>query len=118
MRASIIDTQLPPKLALYLIKKGCDAIHTTGFPEGHLMPDSKIREIAINQNRIIITKDSDFFDFYLTKGAPPKVLLLKFGNLRNEELIFRFENQLDQVFALFDNGAEFVYWGTEGIFEY
>jgi predicted nuclease of predicted toxin-antitoxin system len=31
----IIDTQLPPKLASFLTEKGCDAVHTTSFPDGH-----------------------------------------------------------------------------------
>ena len=78
----IIDTQLPPKLAKFLNTKGCDAIHTTFFSDGHLLQDKEIREIAVRENRIIITKDSDFFDAYLAQGAPPKVLLFQFGNIK------------------------------------
>ena len=38
----LIDTQLPPKLAKYLSSKGYDAIHTTFFPNGHLLGDDEI----------------------------------------------------------------------------
>lgn len=65
----IIDTQLPPSLALRLNEFGFDAIHTSYFKNGHLISDSGIRTIAIEENRIIITKDSDFFDYYILKWA-------------------------------------------------
>jgi predicted nuclease of predicted toxin-antitoxin system len=51
----LVDTQLPPKLASYLVSKGFDSIHTTFFKNGHLLQDKEISEIAINENRIIIT---------------------------------------------------------------
>ena len=104
----IVDTQLPPKLATFLSYKGFDAIHTTFFPNGHLLRDQEIRGIAIQENRIIVTKDSDFFDGYLTKGAPPQVLLLQFGNIKNDELIAFFEQECSPIEALFESGAELV----------
>ena len=56
----IIDTQLPPILAEILSKKGYNAIHTTHFKNGHLLNDTQIRKIAVQEERIIITKDKDF----------------------------------------------------------
>ncbi|WP_460908727.1 DUF5615 family PIN-like protein [Spirosoma areae] len=47
-------------LATYLRWKGFDAIHTTYFPDGHLLQDADIAKIATEDNRIIVTKDSDF----------------------------------------------------------
>jgi predicted nuclease of predicted toxin-antitoxin system len=58
----LVDTQLPPLLAAYLMSKGYDALHTTFFENGHLLKDAEISIIAKNENRIIITKDSDFLD--------------------------------------------------------
>lgn len=104
----IVDTQLPPKLATFLSDKGFDAIHTTFFPNGHLLQDKEIREIAMQENRIIVTKDNDFFDAYLTKGAPPQVLLLQFGNIKNDELITFFDHEYANIETLFDGRAELV----------
>ena len=43
----IVDTQLPPSLAVYLTGKGFDSIHTTFYTDGHLLQDNEIVEIAI-----------------------------------------------------------------------
>ncbi len=83
----IVDTQLPHRLAKFLSEKGFDTIHTTFFPQGHLLDDNSIRKIAIAENRIIVSKDSDFFDYFLIKGTPPRILLLRFGNMSNNDLI-------------------------------
>lgn len=104
----IIDTQLPYKLAKFLTTKDVDAIHTTFFPNGHLMQDKEIREVAIRENRIIISKDSDFFDGYLAQGVPPQVLLIQFGNIKNEELLYFFDNEFFNIKNLFEGGAKLV----------
>ncbi len=47
----IIDTQLPPKLAVFFHDKGVDAIHTTHFPDGHLLKDKEISICELNKNK-------------------------------------------------------------------
>lgn len=110
----IIDTQLPPKLAKYLKTKGYDSLHTTHFENGHLLKDHAIIEIAKSENRIVITKDSDFSDYYFLKGAPPKVLLLKFGNISNKNLINNFELYFDGLTSALKENA-YVIFGVSGI---
>jgi len=114
----IVDTQLPPKLAQFLAARGFDAIHTTFFPDGHLLNDKEIRSIATQENRIIITKDSDFFDSYLAQGIPPQILLLQFGNIKNEELIAYFEQELNHIQMLFEKGAELVFFDKTQLIVY
>lgn len=58
----IVDTQLPPKLRDFLKAQGHDCLHTTDFAEGHLLKDSEIVIIAVEQSRTVVTKDSDFAD--------------------------------------------------------
>ena len=118
MLTFIIDTQLPPKLAKYLYDKGFPSIHTTYFPNGHLLDDKTIIEIAVRENRIIVTKDSDFLDNYLINGVPPKVLMLQFGNISNAELLDLFDRELTQIVQLFDNGAGFATFNRTHISEY
>lgn len=108
MSRFIIDTQLPPRLARFLRDKSFVAYHTTNFPNGHLLNDEEIIKIAIRENRIIITKDSDFLDNFLLKGAPPKVLLLQFGNISNQNLIDYFEVEIANIVQFFENGTDFI----------
>ncbi|MEK7254078.1 MAG: DUF5615 family PIN-like protein [Bacteroidota bacterium] len=105
----IVDTQLPPRLAKFLASKGFDAIHTTHFPNGHLLTDADIIKIAIQDDRIIVSKDSDFFDNYILKGAPPKVLHLQFGNIGNPDLLNFIAKELAAISGFFENdGADLV----------
>lgn len=67
----IVDMQLPPKLAYYIQAIGHNTTHTKFYKNGHQLKDREIIRIAKEENRVIITKDSDFLDNYITKGAPP-----------------------------------------------
>ena len=55
-----VDANLPYKLALKLKDIGYDVLHTDDLPNQERTTDNEIREVSIKQNRIIITKDSDF----------------------------------------------------------
>lgn len=99
----IIDTQLPPALKFIFKKHGMDAIHTSEFPRGHLMNDKQIKEIAVKQSRIVVTKDNDFFESYFLTGAPPKVLLIEIGNSRNAKLFRFIEDRIARVKKIFAN---------------
>lgn len=102
MSRFIVDTQLPISLCKYLRNKGHDTIHTFDCPNQEYTEDKEISEIAKNENRIIITKDSDFHDAYLVKGAPPRILLLRFGNCSNRELISIFDKHFDKANSYFE----------------
>lgn len=104
----IIDTQLPYQLARLLKNIGFDANHTTFYPRGHLLEDKEIVEIAKSETRVIITKDSDFLHSYLLNGAPPKILLLQFGNIKNKHLLSFFENNIEKIAAMLKDNADFI----------
>jgi len=96
----IVDTQLPPSLAVYLTVKGFDSVHTTFYTDGHLLQDNEIIDKAINENRIIITKDSDFLDNYILRGSPPKVIIIQLGKISNKELFSYFDKNLNKTISL------------------
>ena len=118
MEKFIIDTQLPPALARFLSQRGFDAIHTTYFPNGHLLADTEIVKIAIRENRIIVSKDSDFFDNFLLRGAPPQVLLLQFGNIKNRELLRYFDLDLQRIIEFFDADFDLVIFDQSKVVGY
>ncbi|OAV45558.1 DUF5615 family PIN-like protein [Lewinella sp. 4G2] len=104
----LVDTQLPFKLAVALRRMGFEASHTTDYKNGHLLDDEKIREIAIENQQVIITKDADFFNAYILFGAPPKVLYLTFGNISNKALLTYFQDHFEAIYDLFDADSEII----------
>jgi predicted nuclease of predicted toxin-antitoxin system len=105
----LIDTQLPPRLSVFLNERGYDALHTTAFPDGHLLYDIEIRRIAVQQERIIVTKDSDFYEHYLVNGIPPRLLYLTLGNISNQDLFTLFEtNRATLEMVLITHKADVV----------
>ena len=114
----IVDTQLPSSLAELLCSFDTDAIHTTSFPEGHLLDDKRILAIAIKENRIIVTKDTDFFEYFLLKGAPPKVLLIEFGNIKNSDLFKLFELHFKKIVDMLNKQADLIVMQRDNIIAY
>ena len=57
----IVDAQLPKRLSHFLVSRGFDSIHTLELPLRNLTPDGEIIGICERENRIVITKDSDFY---------------------------------------------------------
>jgi predicted nuclease of predicted toxin-antitoxin system len=97
----IVDTQLPPSLAEFFRQRGFDATHTFDYDLGALLPDDEIISISIKEKRIVVTKDIDFFDYFLLKNYPPAILLLKLGNIRNRDLFIFIDNHLNTICDLF-----------------
>ncbi|MEM7531801.1 MAG: DUF5615 family PIN-like protein [Chloroflexota bacterium] len=93
----LVDAQLPKKLAYFLKDEGYDAIHTRDLPLGNGTPDSVINDISLSEQRIVITKDSDFRDSYLLSNRPYKLLLISTGNIKNSDLMKLFEQNLEPI---------------------
>jgi len=98
----IIDAQLPFALSKYLEHKGFDVIHTDDLPNKEYTTDNEIREISIKENRIVITKDSDFLDSFYVNSIPPKLLLVSTGNIKNKALLSLFDSNIEKIVELFD----------------
>ncbi len=86
--------------------------------EGHLLGDDEIILIATEQERTVVTKDSDFSEHYLLRGAPPKVLLIEFGNIRNAELLELFDQYFHEVIAAFEGGSNLVIFRRDEVIGY
>ena len=93
----LLDAQLPPSLKELFIENGYDCIHTLDLELGNETPDKTINQLSVSQQRIVVTKDSDFFDSFIVKGEPYKLLLVKLGNTSKSELIDFFRNQFEEI---------------------
>lgn len=81
----LIDAQLPPLLADWLRERGQEADHV--YSLGRLdLDDEAIWSLALSEGYIVVTKDRDFADWAFARSPAPRVLWLRFGNMRNAAL--------------------------------
>lgn len=107
----LIDAQLPQRLARVLIQSGHDAVHTCELPDANTSTDAQIVAAADGQQRVVVTKDRDFRDEHLLKGAPRKLLIVATGNINNCALLMLFESHLDVITSALQE-ADFVELGA------
>ena len=66
----IVDAQLPKTLARLLCEKGFDAVHTSELADGNDTTDDEINRLSLVEERIVISKDADFYDSFTAKKEP------------------------------------------------
>jgi predicted nuclease of predicted toxin-antitoxin system len=98
----LVDANLPFKLAVNLRDRGFDTLHTDDLPNKERTTDKEIRKVSIDQDRIVITKDTDFLDSHLIQGIPSKLLLITTGNIINKDLISLIEKYFETAIQLFE----------------
>lgn len=71
------------------------------------LKDMAIWEYAKTNQFCIVTFDFDFIDISTLKGAPPKIIWLRFGNSTSEKIVSRFlsDAKLIHEFLLSDDMA-------------
>ena len=92
---------MPYGIALLLRKNGFDSVHTDDLVNKARTKDDEIRELAKNENRIVITKENDFFESYILSKSPAQLLLISTGNIINKDLYALFEKHLEIITVYF-----------------
>jgi len=72
---------LPERVAL-----GHDAIHTRDLPAQNTTGDERINVISLREKRVVISKDLDFYYSHILQQKPWKLLLIRTGNIRTQDL--------------------------------
>ncbi len=98
----LVDAQLPFRLKLWLEFRGFDTIHTDDLPKQHLTTDLEIVCVADEQNRIVISKDSDFLKLRILQNKPKRILMITTGNIANKHLLAMFEQNFETAKKLFN----------------
>ncbi len=96
---SLVDAHLPPRLCAVLNQHGHDTLHTSQLPDQNATKDRIINQVSLAEERIVISKDSDFFYSHLLQGRPWKLLLVKTGNISMRDLCELFERNLPTIEA-------------------
>jgi predicted nuclease of predicted toxin-antitoxin system len=92
----LIDANLPQRLAVWLQQNGYDAVHTLSLPMKNSTPDDEIIQLAIKEERIIVTKDSDFWNYL----SFYKLVMVTAGNIGNDDLLRLFEKNISPLIEL------------------
>ena len=103
----LIDAQLPESLSDFLNGSGHDSIHTLELPAKNKTGDNIIAQKANDENRIVISKDTDFLESYLLFSKPAKLILVKTGNIKNNDLLQLFKKNLSILVTLMQS-ANFI----------
>ena len=101
----IVDSQLPPALAMRLTALG----HPSWHIDDILALDASDREIcsfARARGWVVITKDADFLR--LVASGSPALLSIRVGNCRTARLLDIVCAQIDTVAATFAAGTRIV----------
>ena len=101
----IVDAHLPPALCVLLRDAGHDAIHTLELPQQNRTPDSFLNQLSATEQRVLVTKDSDFYHSHLLHGRPWKLLLVRTGNARTRDLKALFARHLNEIVTALDTNS-------------
>ena len=82
----LVDAHLPRAVCAHLVERGHDVVHTRDLPLGNATPDERINDVSVADQRVVISKDTDFFYTHVLGGRPWKLLLVRTGNMGTAEL--------------------------------
>jgi predicted nuclease of predicted toxin-antitoxin system len=93
----LVDAHLPPGLCALLQAAGHDAVHTSQLPAQNRTTDQVINEVSAREERVVISKDTDFYYSHLLHQRPYKLVLVRTGNIRTLEVKELFQSQLPAI---------------------
>ena len=82
----LCDVHISIRLSKRLVESGHDCNHVNRLPGRWHTSDQEIARIADQEDRILITKDSDFRDSCIVKGTPRKLIKVNLGNIPSSVL--------------------------------
>jgi predicted nuclease of predicted toxin-antitoxin system len=97
----LVDAHLPRRLCTILAQHGHDAKHTLDLAEQNATKDPVINQLSVDDQRVVVSKDTDFFYSHLLQGRPWKLLLMKTGNISTRDLRDLFQRNLSAIEAAF-----------------
>ncbi len=93
----LIDAHLPPGLRHVFAAAGHDAMHTLDLPEQNASRDGILDSVSMAEQRVVVTKDTDFYYSHLLHGRPWKLVLLRTGNMSLRDTRQMFEQHIPAI---------------------
>jgi len=101
----LVDAHLPPAICTVLQAAGHDCVHTRQLPARNLTSDDAINALSVQEQRIVVTKDADFYNSHLLRAEPWKLLLIRTGNIRTREFSALFQRHLPAIIAALEHNS-------------
>ena len=99
----VVDAHLPRSLCYILDEAGYDAVHTSQLPMQNRTPDQVINDLSVAEQRVVITKDTDFYYSHLLYGRPNKLLMIRTGNIRARDLVLLIQRRLPAIVEVLES---------------
>jgi len=99
----LVDAQLPPALARWLVAAG--HVADRGMQAAS---DAAIWDLALREHAAIVTKDEDFAQRMALTDTGPAVVWIRLRNTRRAELLAWFEAALLQILAVLARGETLI----------
>lgn len=103
----LVDAQLPPALARWLVERGHEASHVFDLEMGRAS-DLDIWHSAAARHAIVVTKDEGFVTLRLTPDEGPPALWIRLGNTRRGELLAVLDLLLPSLVGGFERGGQII----------
>ena len=103
----LIDAQLPPALATWLITEGHEAAHVSDKLMASAS-DTVIWNFAQQTQSAIVTKDEDFAARKVLASDGPTVIWIRLPNTRRRQLLAWFEAALPDLLVALERGETLI----------
>lgn len=103
----LVDAQLPPALARWLVAQGHVAEHVADM-DMQGASDGAVWRMAVSKRAAIVTKDEDFTLWADRIRTHPAVVWLRIGNTRRGELLRWFEPLLPLIIERLEQGEMLI----------
>lgn len=103
----LVDNQLPIQLSRHLRSWGLDCSHVLDIGLAQ-SSDAEIWKHAEATNRVVVSKDEDFVFLAKQSGASGRLLWVRLGNCRNDELIAAFDRARTAIVEALNTGQQVI----------
>jgi predicted nuclease of predicted toxin-antitoxin system len=103
----LVDAQLPPALARWLVEQRYLAEHVYDLGMANA-DDRAIWEYAVEVGAVIITKDEDFAERRARVGSGPAIVWIRVGNTSRRDLLVWFRFRLSVIVAAVERGESII----------
>jgi predicted nuclease of predicted toxin-antitoxin system len=103
----LVDAQLPPALARWLVAAGHEVEHVGDVGLGDA-EDQAIWNYALGAGAEIVSKDEDFAQRKILGHAGPVVVWIRLPNTRRRELLVWFEGVLPGILEAIERGETLI----------